>query len=74
MNIKTPDEVWLEYAEPVPRLLPCPFCGRKAELIRDEALDWYVTCEHCDIRLNHNGPHLAAQAWNTRVPAEEEKK
>jgi Lar family restriction alleviation protein len=54
------------------KLLPCPFCGGKATIIRSEFYGWSVTCQECNIVVpssKYDGYDLARHAadnWNTR--------
>jgi Lar family restriction alleviation protein len=53
-------------------LKPCPFCGGSAKLASGPWTMKYVVCEVCDAE----GPYLkgkdeAIEAWNSRVPIEE---
>ena len=53
-------------------LLPCPFCGSKAELQEGtQRQHWVECCNHkCrSMGANCEGPLGAAEAWNTRQPA-----
>lgn len=50
-------------------LLPCPFCGGKAELHEDPFEEWtsYVQCGSCYLRTaEHFNSESAAKYWNTR--------
>jgi len=46
---------------------PCPFCGQKAEVVRQESWGWVARCSVCHARI---GPKitksLAVEAWNER--------
>lgn len=54
-------------------LKPCPFCGGKANLVKDELYKgFYVTCDNydCFIEVKTNSYHykrLAISEWNRRV-------
>ena len=53
-------------------LMPCPFCGSKAELQEGtQRQHWVECCNHkCrSMGANCEGPLGAAEAWNTRQPA-----
>lgn len=58
-----------------PALLPCPFCGGQAELLRDEDT-CAPTCSECDFVLEigpfgigwYGSESDAAAAWNRRAP------
>jgi Lar family restriction alleviation protein len=48
-------------------LLPCPFCGEEAEVLRDGDGDYYVACTICAASVASNGlRHHAITAWNRR--------
>ncbi len=49
------------------KLLPCPFCGGKAEIGPDEHYPDYpiIRCTGCGVY--HFGSHLV-ERWNRRVP------
>lgn len=52
-------------------LLPCPFCGGKAELdhLTDED-DFFVSCNICEVQQIANyRPHAAIDNWNKRADA-----
>lgn len=52
-----------EELRPETGLLPCPFCGRKAEIwSKATASATYVSCWACKV-----GP-VRVEDWNTRVP------
>jgi hypothetical protein len=60
----------------IPDLLPCPFCGCGAEMIKGHTVEsdawphgdfWRVYCGACQVRqLYHRSPLQAALAWNKR--------
>lgn len=64
------------------KLLPCPFCGGKAELINDDTTtygfptpNWAVRCvmENCighDIEPRYSQMESAIEDWNTRPEPE----
>lgn len=63
------------------KLLPCPFCGGKAELENTWTAHYWVECKGCgaqmsDMALNRNADDLAdhkasmndaSHAWNKRI-------
>lgn len=63
------------------KLKPCPFCGGKAKLLKDEigntadmcgAEWWYVACSKLDCGIyaetaDRPTPQEAAKLWNRRV-------
>ena len=52
-------------------LKPCPFCGRKPELRRDDDGFSYIVCanDNCYVRTDgHLNDNAAIKAWNTRKP------
>ena len=55
-----------------PELLPCPFCGGKAELLED-VLDAHVYCTECYARTTDTEKFVkdwkreVIRIWNTRV-------
>lgn len=50
------------------KLLPCPFCGGKAELKHNILWDW-VQCENCSAMTQEKHcKENAIEAWNTRKP------
>lgn len=54
-------------------LLPCPFCGADALAGQSRERGFFVQCvlQDCEASVDHfNGPDNAAEAWNTRTPAE----
>lgn len=62
-----------------PELLPCPFCGGKAELLED-VLDAHVYCTECYARTTDTEKFVkdwkreVRGTWNTRVyPPEVQK-
>lgn len=55
-------------------LLPCPFCGRKAEYVPvknliTNTMDYYIHCTGCQIETfsAYNSKGLARKYWNRRV-------
>lgn len=51
-------------------LLPCPFCGGKAEIYRViiRPGTFYAWCDECETRSNYyNTEEDAARAWNSRA-------
>lgn len=50
-------------------LLPCPFCGGKAEIDR-YTIKPYVSCTRCGCSMpdRHQTVEQAIEAWNTRMP------
>ena len=59
----------------IDKLLSCPFCGGKAELliVPDVRTKWVVRCTKC---YTNNGTffsdHDAVETWNRRVPVTDE--
>ena len=58
------------------KLKPCPFCGGKAELLKDElgrTSDWwYAACSNLDCGIyaqtaDRPTPQEAAKLWNRRA-------
>lgn len=58
------------------KLKPCPFCGGKAELMKNDFWSsadwWYVTCSnpHCGVHAETSDrptPQEAAEIWNRRA-------
>lgn len=49
-------------------LLPCPFCGNKADFENNFGSEWWVKCEKCDALHGVLSPNISeAQAiWNRR--------
>ena len=65
------------------KLLPCPFCGGKAELCGGWADGYHVACDGCECDLGRNSSEgepahdfisaeSAIAAWNRRAPAKED--
>lgn len=61
------------------KLLPCPFCGGEAQLVRDRIGLWRVGCKKCDCTTTYQfgfgegeevSQKKAANVWNTRKPME----
>ena len=56
------------------KLLPCPFCGSKGELVRPQDDMYIVGCSNEDCPmwcgLAFNIPEHALKFWNTRTPKE----
>ena len=53
----------------MPKLLPCPFCGGKAELliVPGRVASWLVKCKKgCCNQMPHVSDHDAIEEWNTR--------
>ena len=58
------------------KLLPCPFCGDKAELFEDEPRQFYVGCTNPDCKVEAFLPfsktrEIAIEHWNVRKPMEQ---
>ncbi len=54
----------------MPELRPCPFCGGKAHLCKDQPGGrlWHVSCGRCYVMtVNHGRQDAAVVAWNRRV-------
>lgn len=56
------------------RLLPCPFCGGKAELRNQNFKSAYVVCTDCHCktpnvpaRCNYNADAIVIHLWNERT-------
>lgn len=50
------------------QLLPCPFCGGKADFSETNA--WWVTCNECNAETDADmSPEGAAEYWNKRTPS-----
>ena len=49
-----------------PELLPCPFCGEEAELVRHEC-GFYVECTCCAIISPADSLEASIKFWNARV-------
>lgn len=63
-----------------PELLPCPFCGGKAEY-RDDGMTGYIQCQECLARTDgvyswrdEHCKEDVARDWNIRTQSPEEKK
>lgn len=55
-------------------LLPCPFCGGKAELSgRFPSGQYYVGCTGCRVSLWYDREDKSVDAWNTRYAEQEAK-
>lgn len=61
------------------KLLPCPFCGGEAVLVRDRIGQWRVGCKKCNCMTTYQfdfgegeeiSKNKAANVWNTRKPME----
>jgi len=56
-------------------LLPCPFCGTKAELLSDDFGAEYACCMHCSTSTAlYYVDGQAVKAWNTRATTAGESK
>lgn len=60
--------------DPALALLPCPFCGKKAEYVEvknliNYATDYYIRCTGCQIETfaAYSSRGLARKYWNRRV-------
>jgi Lar family restriction alleviation protein len=56
-------------------LLPCPFCGGRANVYKNEVdfiTKWSVGCGDCNCNMDvcEDTPADAAVEWNTRAPAQ----
>lgn len=53
-----------------PKLLPCPFCGGKAEFVGMDDIGYHIRCENvtnCSIeQMNIETKERAVNRWNTR--------
>lgn len=51
-------------------LLPCPFCGAEAKLVRVEPIWWYVVCgsesDVCTCKLVAHDRERVIEQWNRR--------
>jgi Lar family restriction alleviation protein len=59
-------------------LLPCPFCGGKANVYENEVdfvTKWSVGCGDCNCNMDvcEDTPADAAVVWNTRIPGPAQK-
>lgn len=51
------------------KLLPCPFCGEKAEIINHRSGEYAVECTNCYGKTHRSVTEkLAIERWNTRKP------
>ena len=53
------------------KLLPCPFCGGKADVIKNGTGCFQVRCDICEVKqyaYAHKTEENAIKAWNTRKP------
>ena len=51
------------------KLLPCPFCGEKAEIIKHRSGGYAVECTECYGKTHRSVTEkLAIERWNTRKP------
>lgn len=51
------------------KLLPCPFCGSKAEMLNYSESEWLVHCPKCDgmVERWRKTEEEAINQWNKRV-------
>ena len=72
-EVRNEIEKW--QANKMNELKPCPFCGRKPELRRDDAGCSYIVCanDNCYVRTDgHLNDNAAIKAWNKRVGEQNE--
>jgi Lar family restriction alleviation protein len=63
----------MEQQKPVPGLLPCPHCGKSAEMRRvaDQIEQYRIVCA-CGWRIEIAAPlAIAVETWNRRAPMPE---
>ena len=48
------------------RLLPCPFCGGEAEIVRDYEYFHTVFCPECMVQITKYDEKEAIKIWNRR--------
>ena len=55
-------------------LKPCPFCGRKASLVKHRIHQdrWIVECSRIECRYTYETPIEAVNYWNAPRPSEKE--
>ncbi len=54
-------------------LLPCPFCGGKAEVGGDPHGDRDIYCTKCGVSMFDTCLEGAKQSWNSRITGNEKK-
>ncbi len=47
-------------------VLPCPFCGSHAILVRGDAGADFVECQKCEVLMTAVGGLSAEELWNAR--------
>ena len=53
-----------------PELLPCPFCGGEAKLVKSKSKvnDYHIKCDRCSIKTGWwYGKSDVVKTWNNRV-------
>ena len=65
------------------KLLPCPFCGGEAKVLKHTFMDddgfediwgWSIECMDCHVATRgYNGEGQAIDAWNTRAQLSRQK-
>ena len=57
---------WNEYAAKTEKLLPCPFCGSRAEVV-ETVMETFVVCKYCGATGGHYyNAKTAIVNWNER--------
>ena len=51
-----------------PELKPCPFCGKKAKLVRGGPGNVFVQCQWCMASTDDGSKERAIERWNRRAP------